>query len=256
VIAQAVALVVPIRRDAQIAFTLSASFGIAAATSVPLLIDSLPSGARDLPLPIAAFSLMLGIQLTVLYGLIALGGLRLARRRGIEPTPFLNGLERTSDAVRRHVVAFSAGLVLGILLVASVAAIQRLAPGTLPQLLHPPSVGSAIAASIAGSIGEEILFRLFLLSLLLWLLPRRGWVTWLSVVISSLAFSAAHAPGLVFLYGGLTNVPFISWGWIIGLNGLLGAAFAVAYLRAGIVAAILAHFGTDLVWHVASQVFA
>jgi membrane protease YdiL (CAAX protease family) len=194
--------------------------------------------------------------MSVLYGLIALGGLRLARRRGIEPTPFLTGIVRTSDVVRRHVLAFAVGLALGILLVASVAAIQRLAPGTLPRSLHPSSVKAALAASIAGSIGEEILFRLFLLSLLLWLLPRRGWVIGLSVAISSLAFSAAHSLGLVFLYGGLANVPFLSWGWLIGLNGLVGAAFAVAYLRAGIVAAILAHFGTDLVWHVVSQVLA
>jgi membrane protease YdiL (CAAX protease family) len=216
----------------------------------------LPPEARDLPLPIVAFSVVLGVQMTVLYGLIALGGLRLARRCGIEPTPFLSGFGQTSDAVRRFVVAFAAGLALGVLLVTSVVAIQRLAPGTLPRSLHPPSAGAALVASIAGSIGEEILFRLFLFSLLLWLLPRRRWGIGLSVAISSLAFSAAHSPGFVFLYGGLTNVPFVSWVWLVGLNGLMGAAFAVAYLRAGIAAAILAHFGTDLVWHVASQVLA
>jgi hypothetical protein len=122
--AQAVETFVSIGHDAQIAFTFSAEFGIAAAVTVSLMIDLLPPEARDLPLPIVAFSVVLGIQMTVLYGLIAPGGLRLARRRGIEPTPFLSGFGLTSDAVRRHVVAFAAGLALGILLVASVAAIH------------------------------------------------------------------------------------------------------------------------------------
>jgi hypothetical protein len=41
--------------------------------------------------------------------------------------------------------------------------------------------------------------------------------------------------------------------WLIALNGLLGATLALVFLRAGIVSAVLAHLGTDAVWHVASQ---
>jgi hypothetical protein len=41
--------------------------------------------------------------------------------------------------------------------------------------------------------------------------------------------------------------------WVILFNGFVGLACAIWYLRAGIGAAILVHFGTDLVWHVLSQ---
>jgi hypothetical protein len=37
------------------------------------------------------------------------------------------------------------------------------------------------------------------------------------------------------------------------LNGLLGIAFGLVYLKSGIAAAVVAHFGTDVVWHAASQ---
>jgi hypothetical protein len=46
-------------------------------------------------------------------------------------------------------------------------------------------------------------------------------------------------------------VPAIAWAWLIGLNGLLGLAFGLVFLKWGIGAAIVAHFATDLVWHVA-----
>jgi hypothetical protein len=108
-------------------------------------------------------------------------------------------------------------------------------------------------ASAAGSLGEEILFRLFLLSLLLRALPEgRAWAA-VAVGASALAFGAAHAPALVFLFGGWREVPPASWVWLIALNGLCGVTFGVLFLRYGIVSAALAHFATDVVWHAAGQ---
>ncbi len=244
---------VALRRDAATAFALSTAFGLAAAAAVPAILRALPPESRRLPLPLPLFAAVLAVGLTAAYGLFALIGLRLARRHGLEPTPFLAATGRTPAVARAHLGAFAAGLLAGALLVAAVAAIQRFAPGTLPAMLHPPSLTAALIASVAASFGEEILFRLFLLSLLLRVLPRTAWAVALAVALSSLAFSAAHSPGAVFLFGGLRSVPPLAWVWLAALNGLLGALFAFAYLRAGILAAVLAHFGTDLIWHVAAQ---
>jgi hypothetical protein len=74
----------------------------------------------------------------------------------------------------------------------------------------------------------------------------------LAVATSALAFGAAHAPGFVFLFGGWQHVPLVAWVWLVALNGLLGVAFGVVFLRSGIVCAVLAHFSTDVVWHVAA----
>ena len=120
-------------------------------------------------------------------------------------------------------------------------------------MLHPPGVAASLLASVAGSFGEEILFRLFALSLLLRLLPKGRVGTTVAIGVGALAFAAAHAPALVFLFGGWQEVPRMSWVWLIALNGMLGVVFGVVYLRHGIVCAVLAHFGTDVVWHTASQ---
>jgi membrane protease YdiL (CAAX protease family) len=120
-------------------------------------------------------------------------------------------------------------------------------------MLHPPGVAASLLASVAGSFGEEILFRLFALSLLLRLLPKGRVGMAVAIGVSALAFAAAHAPALVFLFGDRQEVPRMSWVWLIVLNGTLGVVFGVVYLRHGIVCAVLAHFGTDVVWHTASQ---
>jgi membrane protease YdiL (CAAX protease family) len=108
-------------------------------------------------------------------------------------------------------------------------------------------------ASTAGSLGEEILFRLFALSLLLRLLPEGRAGRALAIGVSALAFAAAHAPAMVFLFGGWREVPLVSWVWLIAFNGLLGVTFGLVFLRSGVVCAVLAHLGTDVIWHVANQ---
>jgi len=88
---------------------------------------------------------------------------------------------------------------------------------------------------------------------LLGMLPVSRRSTAIAVVVSALAFGALHAPAAVFLFGGLNNVPPLSWVWMLAFNALLGIACAVWYLHAGIGSAILVHFGNDLMWHVVSQ---
>jgi hypothetical protein len=242
--------------DLKSALVLSSAFALAAAATVPLLLPSLPSEARSLPLPLPVFCLALAGQLVVLYGLLGFAGLRLARNRGLEPAPYLTFLWNRQAKRRgwtRAGVAFTIGLGCGALLVAAVAAIQRFLPETLPGTLHPPGIAAALLASTAGALGEEILFRLFALCLFLRLLPEGRAATAMAIGVSALAFGAAHAPALVFLFGGLQEVPPPSWVWLIVLNGLLGITFGIVFLRWGVVCAILTHLGTDLVWHAATQ---
>jgi hypothetical protein len=241
--------------DLKSAFALSSLFGIAAACSVPLLSSTLPVEARSLPLPIAAFCVVLAMLLAGVYGLVAFVEIRLARYSGLEPTPVLVSLKGGPCGLTRMRpgIAVTVGLGCGALLVAAVWIIRQFFPATLPATLHPPGLAAAFVASAAGSLGEEIVFRLFLLSLLLSFSPKGDLATVLALALSALAFGVAHAPAFVFLFGGWSAVPALSWVWLVFLNGVCGAAFGIVLLRQGIGAAVLAHFATDAVWHAASQ---
>lgn len=251
---------VSIVSDLKTAAVLAGSAGLLGAATVPSLLpqvsELVPPEQRTLPLPLPLFCVALAIQFLVFYGLLALAGLRLARARNREPAPLLSALwtrQRPGRASLPAGLAFGTGLLCGVAVVGAVALIKRVLPQTLPEVMHPSSFWGALLASATASFGEEILCRLFLLSALLRILPASASSTVAAVVVSSLLFGALHAPAAVFLFGGLHNVPPLSWVWIFALNALVGVACGVWYLRSGIGGAILVHFGADLVWHVASQ---
>jgi len=239
--------------DLKTAFTLSLTFGLAAAITMPLLLPSLPPEARKLPLSLSAFCVLLALQMTVLYGLFAFVGLRLARMNKLEPSSTFSALWSGTKQPSLMPIGYAGfvGFACGAVLLSAVAMIRMLAPHTLPTMLHPPSPIAALSASVAGSFGEEILCRLLLLNLLLYCMSKTKVANIAALGISALIFGALHAPAFIVLFGGLEHVPAIAWAWLIGLNGLLGLAFGLAFLKWGIGAAIVAHFATDLVWHVA-----
>jgi membrane protease YdiL (CAAX protease family) len=248
---------VPMAVDAKIAFSLSFVFALAAAITVPALMPMLPPEAQSLPLPLPLFCVILSIQMTAVYGLLALAGLRLARRSGLEPAAPLTAFWQQNSASSSKLpwrLALLAGLGCGFLLVVGVKGIQWFFPGTLPKTLHPPTAVASLLASVTASLGEEILFRLFALCLVYWLLRMMRFRAAIAIAVSSLAFGTAHAPAFVFLFGGFREVPALSWVWLIALNGVCGVAYGIIFLRGGVLCAMMAHFATDLVWHVASHV--
>ena len=93
--------------DLKAAVALSLCFAIAAALSVPLLLPSLPPEARQLPLPIPVFSVILAVQMAILYGLFAFCGIRLARAGEREPAPLLTSI--FAGSARPPLAAFNAG---------------------------------------------------------------------------------------------------------------------------------------------------
>jgi membrane protease YdiL (CAAX protease family) len=251
---------VSIFSDLKTAAVLAGTAGLLGAVTVPFLLPSIfelvPPDQRSLPLPLPLFCALVAIQFLVIYGLFALAGLRLARARDLEPAPLLSAIwakKRPDPFGLSAGWSFGTGLLCGLGLVGAIALIKRVFPQTLPNVLHPSSFRGALLASATASFGEEILCRLFLLSALLRILLASRSCTVIAVAVSSLLFSVLHAPAAVFLFGGLDRVPTLTWVWIISLNAFVGVACAVWYLRIGIGGAVLVHLGTDLVWHVLSQ---
>ncbi len=243
------------KSDLKSAALLAGAYGVLAAFAAVLLMPLIASKvSMELPMPLPVFAAILAVQLTVVYGLLAWAGLRMARTRGLDPTPSLAG-RAPGERVRRAVVPGLGGLACGAAIVLGVRAIQMVFPGTLPAVLHPPGFAAALGASIAAAFGEEILCRLFLLSLVLRVLPREWKAAgWMANVASAIAFGVLHVPGMVAMFGGLGEVPRLAWAWVIGLNAMVGVVFGWMFVRRGVLAAIGAHWCCDLVWHVASAV--
>jgi hypothetical protein len=187
----------------------------------------------------------------VIYGLVGLAGNWFAHQLKIPQT-------YREDAGWKDWFIWPMLLGLGIGVIFVIADRIFVAAGLGEGFPHPAFPFSMIASATAG-IGEEILFRSFVMGLwatLLNLLLRR-WTTtqvalWAGNIIAALAFSASHIPGIMVILG-VTNpaeIPTLIIVEIFLLNSIVSLVAGERYMRNGLVAAIGIHFWTDIIWHV------
>jgi membrane protease YdiL (CAAX protease family) len=218
------------------------------------------------PLSLPLLALISIVQGTVLYGLLAAVGLFLANRIGLGAPileAWLNG-----DPVRERLKAILApsiitGVLFGIVIVVlSLFVFSPLLQAEFAQLgITPPAspnppAWQGLLASFYGAFDEEILLRLFVLTLFAWLGSRLSRtadgrptlaVLWVANILAAVLFGAGHLPTAAAIGLPMTGL-FVTQ--IIVLNGLAGLAFGWLYWTYGLESAMLAHFSADIVLHV------
>ena len=109
------------------------------------------------------------------------------------------------------------------------------------------------AAILYGGVMEEVMLRLFVLSLLAWLIWKLFcrkqpecpvWAVILANIAAALLFAAGHLPATVMLFGTLT--PLILLRCFL-LNGGFGLFLGRLYRKYGIIYAMLCHAGIHIV---------
>ena len=118
-----------------------------------------------------------------------------------------------------------------------------------------PTWWQGLLASFYGGINEEILMRLFVVSLLAWIF-RKIWkpmetkssnlIIWLSVILSSLLFGLGHLP----ITASLIEITSIIVARAVILNGIGGVIFGWLYWKKGLESAMISHFTVDVVLYV------
>ncbi|AWX56461.1 CPBP family intramembrane metalloprotease [Brevibacillus brevis] len=104
-------------------------------------------------------------------------------------------------------------------------------------------------SSFYGGVCEEVLMRLGVMTVVVFLAQKIGWMGisyWLGICIAAIVFAASHLPTNYMTYG-KGNVVTV---WTLLLNGILGILFGFLYWRYGLEAAIISHFSADIVLHV------
>lgn len=201
------------------------------------------------------------LYLTVLSLPACYFGVILGRRIGLGVTQLDNllaGRPGAAQALKGGVVlAVVLGLSVGVVLLVLRVLTGPYLPPELPQLGFRGVTGG-LAVSLGAAVAEEVWFRLGLMTLLLWCITRlkgdrspSAAMIWSVIVLSAIAFAAAHLPQLV-AYGAGSGVGIA--GTVSG-NVLVGTLFGWLYWQKGIIAAMVAHFSVDLVLHVFSVTF-
>lgn len=196
----------------------------------------------------------------LLYGVLILIGTQLGRVIGLG-APILEKIisrEQPDGTTRAFLNPVLCGFSAGLLMI--LADVYLFAPRLQEQLqavgetVHPPA-WQGFLASFYGGIVEEVMMRLFLLTLLAWLgslisrtaegKPSAA-VMWISILISGLIFGLAHLPTLAAM--GITLTPLFIIRTLV-LNAV-GLYYGWLYWKRGLVYAMAAHFATDLMVHV------
>jgi hypothetical protein len=214
-------------------------------------------GGRPVSLPLLAVTQTL--QMSLLFGAVVGFGLLLARKVGIH-TPLLSAWlygQREESPRGGVVLSVGSGVVLGLITAAVFGGFVAPRTPAWPSEAGMP-VWMRLLAAAYGGIDEELLMRLFLLSLVLWLLQAlRGSLEfnatmfWIGNAVAALIFAAAYLPAASYL-GALTGTVLVA---IMGVKGISGLVFGYLCWSRGLESAMLAHFITDLVMHLLGPIF-
>lgn len=211
-------------------------------------------------LPVPLYVLLIGqiLQNIVIFVFAILIGLLLAEKVGLG-LPILEGwLEgREVKDYLKSIVGISVGLgILAGALIVGLDYLFAMAGSTLnvASQINPP-VWQGFLASFYGGINEEILLRLFLMTLLVWIFfkikktsdgkPTKVGV-WLAILLAAIIFGVGHLPTAAAV---TTLTPAVIARVII-LNAVGGIIFGWLYWRKGLESAMISHFSADIVLHV------
>ena len=232
--------------------------GLSALAVMPYVLQLMPETVEKLQVPLPVFVLIQGVQAMVLIGLLSLLGLRMGRRVGLGSPLMQAWLGRTAPPDGKTLKPFHAiglGVVAGIVIIAATRLLDPLLPEPLHAIVDPGTsqmVLNGVLASFYGGIAEELLARLFVMTLIVWLLcgfgrrmPRPA-AFWVAIVAAALVFGAGHLPAAVELWG---LSPIVVFRTIV-LNAVAAIGFGWLYWRRGIEMAMLGHFSADIVLHV------
>ena len=130
-------------------------------------------------------------------------------------------------------------------------------PVVMESYAAKPSVPYMLAAVLYGGVIEEVMLRLFFLSLIAFLLHKllaRGsqlppaWVLISANILASILFAAGHIPATIAMIG---TSPLVIFRCMV-MNGSLGLLFGWLYRKYGLRYAMIAHGGchviSKLIW--------
>ena len=229
-------------------------------TVLPYTLTLQGSVLQNLPVPVYVVLTAQAIQNIILFAFAILVGLFFARKVGLG-LPILEGWfeGRKVKSNLKSILGISIGLgILAGVFIVGLDYLFSLVGVTLNvanvSQINPPA-WQGFLASFYGGINEEILLRLFLMSLLVWIFfkirktadgkPTDTGV-WLAIILAAILFGAGHLPTAA----AITSLTPMVVSRIIILNAVGGIIFGWLYWKKGLESAMISHFSADIILHV------
>ncbi|MRX74094.1 CPBP family intramembrane metalloprotease [Bacillus lacus] len=250
------------KTNLKISLLLAAICFIAGLFAVPYQIEMVKETMPDvynemmaeLPLPIAGLQLLVSVQLFIVSFVLSFIGIVLAGKTGFS-LHFLQSVftKNSFQLNKRYIIlAMISGVILSFVLMSYDRFYYQYQDPLIAELQPEFSLLALLAGITYGGVFEEIVMRLFFMSLIVWILMKifkltketiSGKYYWSAIILSSVLFAAAHFPATQMVFGELTSGLVIR-GFI--LNGAGGLLYGYLYWRKGIEYSMLAHMVTHI----------
>ncbi len=247
-------------------FTLWLAAILATLAVLPYAFELQSTIIAQIPIPLPALVAIQIAQSGVLFAIIIFCGMLLMKRIGLS-TSILDSATRgesTSDNLRGILpISIALGVIAALLIIGldwfffQPTLFRELGDSAngLSLQTSQPAAWKGFLASFYGAIAEEILLRLFVMSLFAWLglflsktsegRPTSA-VFWIANILAAILFGLGHLPATATI---IPLTPLVVARAII-LNGIGGIAFGFLYWKRGLESAMIAHFSADIVLHV------
>lgn len=203
-------------------------------------------------IPISTLIIAQLIQSTILFSFSIFLGLFLAKKIDFH-LPVLEAWAAKKDYKKliQNMLPFS--LLLGVITALVIYVVDygfAIQGSEISTSQHMTPVWQTMLASFYGGITEEVLLRLFIMTLFIWLgmkiskqkKPTPA-IILPSILLSAIIFGLGHLP----ITASLTTITPVIILRAIVLNGIGGVIFGWLYWKKGLESAMLAHFTTDIV---------
>lgn len=234
-------------------FILLAACTVSALLVIPYTLSLTAASTTITPLML----LLSVVQNLILFAIVSFLGLLLSKPVGLG-LPILEGcLEGKNQRNELKAILLPSviwGVISGVLIVLLNIPFQALSE-EMQQLEIDISPWKALLASFYGGIAEEVLLRLFVVSLFVWIsfkikknkegLPTKAGM-WLSIILAAVLFGLGHLPATA----AIVPITFIVVVRAVVLNGVAGVIFGWLYWKKGLESAMIAHFSADIVLHI------
>lgn len=232
---------------------------IAIIASMPYAFTLAGDALKQVPTPLPVIVIVSLIQSSILFAVVLFLGMILSKSVGLR-MPFIEAYFHHQKLTFNIKSIINNSVILGIVAGITIVLLDLLFTGLGAQISlwtgQMPPFWMGMLASVYGGIGEEILLRLFFMTLIVWIISKikrskanildNNPAMWLAIIISAVVFGLGHLP-ITSTVTPLTTLVIIR---AIVLNGVGGVIFGWLYWKKGLESAMIAHFSADVVLHV------
>lgn len=225
---------------------------LSVAAVFPYLVTIQGELLRSTGLPLEVIFLTQLLQSGVLFTVAIYLGLIFTKKIGFS-LPFTTAIVEKNDPMQVFRKMAKISLMCGVLTALAICFADMLFTALGVSLSTHQTYAPAwqtLLAALYGGIAEEVLMRLFLMTVFIWIslkVSRSEKPTplgiWVSVILAAVIFGIGHLP----VTASLTQLTALVIFRALVLNGIGGIVFGWVFWKKGFEAAVIAHFTTDVV---------